>query len=186
MYNSDVTVDKLADHPFPYRLKELQKYTGGGGVLSEMQEFTAARLSVSKVTEQEWNFITEELIEGYEDEAALPATTNGDVAIMDAKLSNGVTVAKTKVTSESDVPTTDTLLAVETAATSRPTSRAGSRPPSRAASDKKIISRPASRAGSLAPPSRAASRGRNRTPAARAGSAAPMASVVEEMEVVDE
>ncbi|EGP87811.1 uncharacterized protein MYCGRDRAFT_26867, partial [Zymoseptoria tritici IPO323] len=43
----------------PVYLSELQKYKGGSGVLSNMQELTAARLSVSKVSEEEWNFITE-------------------------------------------------------------------------------------------------------------------------------
>ena len=146
-----------------------------------MQEFNAARLSVSKVAEEEWNFIVNELIDGYEDEAALPYT-----APVDEKMMNGVTVTEAKESIESDLPTTDTGLAVETAASSRPASRAGSRPPSRAGLEKKSTSRPASRNGSLAPPPRATSRGRSRTPAARAGSAQPMATLTEEMEVVKE
>ena len=150
-------------------------------MLSQMQELTTPRLSVSKVSEKEWDFIINELVEGYEDDAALPATTNGvEDAMEDGGLPNGVTVTESKEIAESDLPTTDTVLPAETAATSsRPASRAGSR----AGSDKKSMSRPGSRAGSLAPP-RPASRGRSRTPGARAGSAQPaqpMATVSEEI-----
>lgn len=35
-----------------------------------MQEFKAARLSVSKVSPEEWTFIVNNLIEGYEGEGA--------------------------------------------------------------------------------------------------------------------
>ena len=146
-----------------------------------MQEFKLARLSVSKVSKEEWEFIVNQLIEDYEDDTALPATANGvDGAMEDAGLPNGV--AETKEIPESDMPTTDTVLAAETTATSRPASRAGSR----AGSEKKSVSRPGSRAGSLAPPLRAPSRGRSRTPAVRASSAQPMGTLAEEMEVVQE
>ena len=111
-----------------FRLKELQKYSKGDGVLSKMQEFTAARLSVSKVSEEEWNFIVDELIEGYEEDAALPNGAKAASTTTDAN-ANGATPTTTteaKETIESDPPTTDTLLAPETAATSsRPASRAG-------------------------------------------------------------
>ncbi|CAK4030645.1 Thymocyte nuclear 1 [Lecanosticta acicola] len=50
----------------PVYRSELQKHLGDGS-LNKMQEFKAARLSVSKVSEDEWNFITENLVEGYED-----------------------------------------------------------------------------------------------------------------------
>ena len=75
------------------RLKELQKYALEDGVLSKMQEFNAARLSVSKVSEKEWNFIVDELIDGYEEDEALPAAdTAEDTPMADAgtKLRNGV------------------------------------------------------------------------------------------------
>ena len=152
-----------------------------------MQEFKAARLSVSKVSEKEWDFIVNELIEGYEDDAGLPAATKGvEDAMEDAGLPNGVTIMESKEIPESDMPTTDTVLAEETTATSsRPASIGGSRPGSRAGPVKKSTSRPGSRAGSLAPP-RTASRGRSRTPGARAGSAQPMGTVAEEMDVIGE
>lgn len=167
------------------------KFTEGDSVLSKMQEFTAARLSVSKVTEEEWDFIVNELIDGYEDDDA-PAT-NG-VKGNDATRGNAplpLDAAATPVampTIESDIPTTDTALPADTAATSsRPASRAGSqKPPSRAASrasSRAGSQKPTSRNGSLAVP-RAASRGRSRTP--RGGSVQPMSAVAEEMEVVKE
>ena len=39
------------------KLKELQKYTKDGGVLKQMQVLKQSRLSVSKVTKKEWDFI---------------------------------------------------------------------------------------------------------------------------------
>ncbi len=39
------------------RLKELQRYAKDGGVLANMQTLRTARLSVSKVTKKEWDFI---------------------------------------------------------------------------------------------------------------------------------
>jgi predicted RNA-binding protein with PUA-like domain len=50
----------------PVKLKELQKYYSNNGVLKDMQLLKQARLSVSKVSEKEWNFIVDNLIEGYE------------------------------------------------------------------------------------------------------------------------
>ena len=38
-------------------LKELQKYAKPGGVLEKMEVLNRARLSVSKVTKKEWDFI---------------------------------------------------------------------------------------------------------------------------------
>ena len=83
------------------RLKELKKYALKDGVLSEMQEFTAARLSVSKVTEAEWNFIVDHLIEGYEEDEALPARAAGDTPMADddSKVPSGI-----RKTIESDAP----------------------------------------------------------------------------------
>ena len=141
-----------------------------------MQEFTAARLSVSKVTEKEWNFIVDELIEGYDEDGALPAADAGEdtpMADADTKLPNGV-----KQTIESEVPTTDTLLTANTAPTSRPGSRAGSR----AGSTSRINGiKPSSRPGNLQPPARSVSRGRSRTPGrGRATSTQPMTTLTEE------
>lgn len=48
----------------PVYLSELQKFAKPGAVLENMQEFKAARLSVSKINEKEWNFIVDKLIEG--------------------------------------------------------------------------------------------------------------------------
>jgi predicted RNA-binding protein with PUA-like domain len=50
----------------PVLLKDLQKYYSDRGVLKDMQLLKQARLSVSKVSEKEWNFIVDNLIEGYE------------------------------------------------------------------------------------------------------------------------
>ncbi|KAM0691605.1 hypothetical protein Q7P36_007804 [Cladosporium allicinum] len=52
----------------PVSLKELQKYASDKGVLKDMQVLKQSRLSVAKVSEKEWNFIVDNLIEGYEDE----------------------------------------------------------------------------------------------------------------------
>ena len=38
-------------------LKELQKYSKDGGVLEKMQVLRQSRLSVSKVSKKEWEFI---------------------------------------------------------------------------------------------------------------------------------
>ena len=164
------------------RLKELQKYALQDGVLSEMQEFKAARLSVSKVTEKEWSFIVDNLIEGYEEEALPTGETGGDTPMADAETKAPDRVKKTI---ESDAPTTDTVLTTNTAPTSRPGSRAGSRAGSRTGSQPRVngnkpASRPASRAGSLQAPARSVSRGRSRTPGQRAASAQPMDTVAEE------
>jgi hypothetical protein len=135
-----------------------------------MQEFNTARLSVSKVAEKEWNFIVDELIEGYEDEALPAGETGGDTPMGDAdtKAPDGV-----KQSIESDVPTTDTLLAPDTAPTSsRPGSRGGSR--SRANGLK-----PGSRAASLQPSARSGSRGRSGTPGGRARSTQLMTTLAE-------
>ena len=39
------------------KLKELQKYAKDGGILEHMQVLNQARLSVSKVSKKEWDFI---------------------------------------------------------------------------------------------------------------------------------
>lgn len=53
----------------PVTLKELQQYSAGSGVLSEMQVLKLARLSVSKVSAKEWDFIVDNLVEGYDEDA---------------------------------------------------------------------------------------------------------------------
>ena len=139
-----------------------------------MQEFNTARLSVSKIAEKEWNFIVDELIEGYEDEALPAGETSTETLMVDAgtKAPGGV-----KQSIESDVPTTDTALAAETALTS---SRAGSRGGSRSrANGLKPGSKPGSRAASLQRPARSGSRGRSGTPGGRARSTQPMTTVAE-------
>ncbi|KAI7657963.1 hypothetical protein KC318_g11509, partial [Hortaea werneckii] len=52
----------------PVSLAELKNYSAdGNGALSDMDLFMKARQSVSMVSAQEWKFITEVLIEGYEE-----------------------------------------------------------------------------------------------------------------------
>lgn len=183
------------------RLKELQQFSRNSGVLANMQEFKAARLSVSKVSPQEWNFIVDNLIEGYEEDGepavaskketsddALPtvATATEDDIMTGVPGINGV------VSEEPVLPTSETAAAsIEVNATSRagslkPSSRPTSRAPSRAPS--RSGSKAPSRQASLAPP-RARSRGRSRTPASRGGSVKPMQGVTEgteKMETVQE
>ncbi|KAK5135091.1 hypothetical protein LTR08_005616 [Meristemomyces frigidus] len=54
----------------PVALKELQQYAKEKGVLSEMQLLKQMRLSVGRVSEKEWNFIIDNLIEeGYEEDS---------------------------------------------------------------------------------------------------------------------
>jgi predicted RNA-binding protein with PUA-like domain len=47
----------------PVTLKQLQAHGGGGGALQDLQVLRTTRLSVTKVSEAEWNFITNELIQ---------------------------------------------------------------------------------------------------------------------------
>lgn len=53
----------------PVTLKELQKYAHPGGVLEGMQVLTNSRVSVSRVTETQWDFIVGTLVEGYVEES---------------------------------------------------------------------------------------------------------------------
>ena len=66
-----VHVEFRQKFPEIIRLKELQKYAEPGGVLEKMQVLNQARLSVSKVTKKEWDFIMS-LVNG-EDAAAAVA-----------------------------------------------------------------------------------------------------------------
>ncbi|KAK3110256.1 hypothetical protein LTR53_015634 [Teratosphaeriaceae sp. CCFEE 6253] len=50
----------------PVSLKELQQHRDVGGKLEGMQLFRQSRLSVAQVKPEEWRFIVEEMIEGYE------------------------------------------------------------------------------------------------------------------------
>lgn len=200
----------------PVTLKELQKYSGSeGGVLSKMQELNAARLSVSRVSQKEWSFIVDELIEGYEDEingfeagedaaAVNSVATKGNFAMADAVVNfaehNAVSAKEDAAVPDGEVDPTlaGTTVNVEVMETieSEPltnddkslaleTAATSSRPASRAGS-KKPSSRPTSRATSLAPPPRATSRARSRTP--RDTSAQPTAAVTEKsaMDVIEE
>ncbi|KAL2040245.1 hypothetical protein N7G274_007148 [Stereocaulon virgatum] len=53
-----VHVEFRQKFPEIIKLKDLQKYAKEGGVLEDMQVLKQSRLSVSKVTKKEWNFIT--------------------------------------------------------------------------------------------------------------------------------
>ncbi|TKA72444.1 hypothetical protein B0A55_08000 [Friedmanniomyces simplex] len=50
----------------PVSLKELQQHRGAGEALEKMQLFKQSRLSVAEVSAAEWDFIMEQLVEGYE------------------------------------------------------------------------------------------------------------------------
>lgn len=143
----------------PVYRSELQKHLGDGP-LGKMQEFNAARLSVSKVSEDEWNFIHQNLITGFEDEE--DANANGEAAVTKKVLPPSI--PSIVQSTESEQLMTDGVKAA-TSATLGTSSRAASRQPSA-----KPASRRGSRAGSLAPPtaSRAGSRARSVTPAANA------------------
>jgi len=66
----------------PVHLKELQKFSStASGVLGNMQLLKQSRLSVCKVTKREWDFIVDNLVDGYEGEGEdenLPATADKD------------------------------------------------------------------------------------------------------------
>nr|OQO12541.1 hypothetical protein B0A51_16928 [Rachicladosporium sp. CCFEE 5018] len=179
----------------PVTLKELQKFgKTEGGVLSDMEVLKTTRLSVTKVTEKEWDFIVKEIIgdEYEEDEAAaaasgdeLPAITTteaptaGAVAV-DPPVVKAFSRQASRAASlqpslalpvvQSTEAVTDAIdSAFPTSDVAKPASRAGSLKPASRAGSVKPSSRagsvkPASRAGSLAPPVRASSRGRSRTP----------------------
>lgn len=178
----------------PVTLKQLQQFGRDGGVLSGMQVLNSARLSVTHVSEQEWNFIVDELIDGYEDNDG-DAALGVPVSKPDPKLPPTLSAAAPLIDLNSDLPAAK-------AATSRPASRVASRqtslaPPiiettesstvvdtSSAAVDSLLPTpragskKPASRAGSKQPASRAgskqpASRAGSVKPASRAGSLAP-------------
>lgn len=86
----------------PVYLSELQKFAKPGAVLENMQEFKAARLSVSKVRKKEWDFIVNNLIEGYEDEE-----DGGKVVEELPDGVNGVPLAIATAEPEPEFPPTD-------------------------------------------------------------------------------
>ena len=86
----------------PVTLKELQKYSGANAILQDMQVIKQSRLSVAKVSEKEWNFIVNELIEGYEEDESgndndgddgHAGTKFGGDAPLDPDLSGGQAIA---------------------------------------------------------------------------------------------
>jgi len=52
-----VHVEFRQKFPEIIKLKELQKYAKDGGILEHMQTLKQSRLSVSRVTKKEWDFI---------------------------------------------------------------------------------------------------------------------------------
>lgn len=52
-----VNVEFRQKFPKIISLKEMQKYAKNGGVLERMQVMKQSRLSVSKVTKKEWDFV---------------------------------------------------------------------------------------------------------------------------------
>ncbi|KAI6804018.1 hypothetical protein KC361_g304 [Hortaea werneckii] len=99
----------------PVSLAELKKYSAdGSGALSDMDLFTKARQSVSKVSAQEWKFITEVLIEGYEEndndddddaEAGAAAKMNNAIA---GALADGANAADDPAAGSAEATTADT------------------------------------------------------------------------------
>lgn len=51
----------------PVTLKELQGHSDANGALHDMQLFKQSRLSVSKVSKAQWDFICNSLIDGYDE-----------------------------------------------------------------------------------------------------------------------
>lgn len=70
----------------PVTLKELQKYSGANGILQDMQLIKQSRLSVAKVSEKEWNFIVDQLIEGYEEDDANNKDDDDDDDLADVQV----------------------------------------------------------------------------------------------------
>lgn len=95
----------------PVTLKEMQKYSGANGILQDMQLIKQSRLSVAKVSEKEWDFIVNELIEGYEEDIAdddddddddgLAGDKVGSGAPLDPDLSGGQAIAGSDSLSQS-------------------------------------------------------------------------------------
>jgi predicted RNA-binding protein with PUA-like domain len=173
----------------PVTRPELVAATKEGGPLAKMQEFTAARLSVSKVSEEEWVYINS-LVEGFEDEddAVMKDTSGAEEGNVednddenDASSNLPGTAGSPPIESDlppQEVPTTDTIFPAEPEQkTSMPVIETSSRPTSRSSALGGLAIKPSSsRAGSLAPP--AGRRSRSKTPSARAGSVQPPSSAI--------
>jgi predicted RNA-binding protein with PUA-like domain len=165
----------------PVTLKQLQKFSGSNAVLSDMQVLKQSRLSVAKVSEREWDFIVDNLIEGYEeedtddhhdtdmdDDDGLAGVNVGGDPPLNPNSIGGQAIAGAYVDEleglSLDLPNVpvvngpDGFDELPTSGTALPpTTHATSRPTSRAGSYKAVSrqgSRPASRAGSNMPASR--------------------------------
>lgn len=99
----------------PVSLAELKKYSAdGSGALSDMDLFMKARQSVSKVSAQEWKFITEVLIEGYEENDAEDDDDDDDAeAGAAAKMNNAIAGALADGTAAADDSATDAAESAE-------------------------------------------------------------------------
>jgi len=187
----------------PVSLKELQQYRAETAVLGKMQLFKQSRLSVCRVSEEEWNFVVDNLIDGYEEDEAISNDDGADVptsnleeadvaeptSTIATQLSNGnATIEKPELalpTTESELPSTDAMPPAPATDSGSPARQASVAPPSRKSSRAPSASRAAnlvapigtgagSRAANLAPSAgRAASRGRSRTPKVRGTSVQP-------------
>jgi hypothetical protein len=165
----------------PVTLKELQKFSGTNAILSDMQVLKQSRLSVAKISEKEWDFIVDNLIEGYEeediddhhdtdmdDDDGIAGVKVGGRPPLNPNSNGGHAVARAYVDEldgvSPDLPNVpavnvnDGFDEMPTSGTALPpTTYATSRPTSRAGSHKAVSrqgSRPASRAGSNMPVSR--------------------------------
>lgn len=135
----------------PVTLKELQKFANGNGVLKDMQVVKQSRLSVTRVSEKEWDFIVNNLIEGYEDEGA--SAVNGghddaaDRAVAGASVEDSRTEKPSNSIEATDAEAIDGVVGVSAPSAELPTmaqtesnptaktkSRTGSRQPSRGGS----------------------------------------------------
>ena len=160
-----------------------------------MQELNAARLSVSKVSEKEWTFITDSLFEGYDDDysqeaAAARAAAFDKTMLPIGKSLQGLPEASVEIWPTTSDGASDQANGTDVKQTIEPTdaitseteeladppvmiSRKGSRSESA-----KPTSRPASRAGSMKPASRASSIKPASRAGSRAGSLAPPTTAV--------
>lgn len=70
------------------KLKELQKYAKDGGILHNMQTLRQSRLSVSKVSKKEWNFIMS-LVEDDDEEETVTSAPQAQM-IADTAAADGI------------------------------------------------------------------------------------------------
>ena len=90
-------------------LKELQKYSKDGGTLENMQTIRRSRLSVSKVTKQEWDFIMS-LVDIDEEAPVSDPQAEG----LDDSKSNGVAHTAPEASDEKPVPSKTKVDIVQT------------------------------------------------------------------------